>query len=40
LADGITFGDAAGGAAGDAFSVEGKVGSGGGAQVQLAIGKR
>lgn len=36
LADGITFG----GAAGDAFSVEGKVGSGGGAQVQLAIGKR
>lgn len=36
LADGITFGDAAG----DAFSVEGKVGSGGGAQVQLAIGKR
>jgi len=36
LADGVTFG----GAAGDTFSAEGKVGSGGGAKVQLAIGKR
>jgi len=36
LADGVTFGSAAG----DTFSAEGKVGSGGGAKVQLAIGKR